>query len=103
MMSFTLIKFVRGCSVNQGADQAYSYEFIRHHLDGKIEQGFIKKGQADTMYGVKLRMKDESNHAVRYQGSWNWEIISEQRYNQLLREYRRATCVCPVIELVRCG
>lgn len=103
MPSFTLVKFTRGCSVNQGADQAYSYEFVRHHLNGKTESGFIKKGQADTMYGIKLRMKDERNHAVRYQGTWTWEIISETRYNQLLREFRRETCVCPIIELVKVG
>ena len=82
MRSMSLVKLVR--AVDATSDNAFCYEFESHSMSGSKEFGVIKDNIKNQMYGKTLRMTSKKNHAVRYMNTWNWVVISEARYNELL-------------------
>lgn len=85
MRSMSLVKLVR--AVDATLDNAFSYEFESHSMSGSKESGVIKDNHKNQMYGRTLRMTGKKNHAVRYLNTWNWVVISESTYNELLNKW----------------
>ena len=82
MRSMSLVKLVR--AIDSTTDNAFCYEFESHSMSGSKESGVIKDNIKNQMYGKTLRMTNDKNHAVRYLNSWNWVVISESTYKDLL-------------------
>jgi hypothetical protein len=81
----SLVKLVR--AVDATSDNAFCYEFESHSISGSKESGVIKDNIKNQTYGKALRMTSKKNHAVRYMNTWNWVVISEVIYNELLNKW----------------
>lgn len=85
MKSMQLIKLIK--AIDATDDAPYSYEYESHSLHGHKEFGVIKERVKSQLYGKGLRMTGKKNHAVKYLNTWNWVVISEAKYNELLFKY----------------
>ena len=83
MVGYSLVKLLRSTTIGQ-ATTAFTYELEVYGMMGDHRIESIRDQIKTVTYGKQLRMTGGNNHAVRYMNQFNWIIISEDKYNELV-------------------